>query len=280
MTRMIAERTYATEVTAPGDGVLAGLWLPGKSRLRSCRGYVLLEATTVSTAQQFHMAAIEGWALPVQDPDSGATMQTLFDQLVPKDKLANTMDLDTVATDSVAFFEPADVDWSTIIPIGLIPQRLFHWHGMFSMGQRSLVVNQDPESPFGFQHIPGTRVNVQFGPIAVDQPTLIVIGLASPDLVQTSSSNPISMLGEAQWGQVRYIDHVLERAMLSLLGVTEAGAETPWEEAAVLLRNHLNPDIFETTGATFISKTWRGAGEFFFDHDVEGSLPTGMISFG
>ena len=67
--------------------------------------------------------------------------------------------------------------------------------------------------------------------------------------------------------------------MLHLLGVTEAGAETPWVEAAALLRKHLDPDIFETTGATFISKTWRAAGELKFDHEVEGTLAKALVSF-
>jgi len=277
MTRMIATRTYATEVTAPGDGVLGGLWLPGNSRLRSGRGYALIEATTVSTAQQFHMAALEAWALPVHDPDDVGTMQTVWDQLVPKDQVALTLDLDTIAADSAPFFEPADVDWTLVIPMGLRPQRLFHWHGMFSLGQRSLMVNQDPESPFGIQFVPGGRVNFQFGPVAVEQPTLIVVAMASPDLAQTSSSNPIALYAEQEWGQIRYIDHVLERAMLDMLGVFEAGAETPWEEATILLKKHLQPDIFETTGATFISKTSRAAGQLVFDHEVEGTLPKGVI---
>ena len=35
---------------------------------------------------------------------------------------------------------------------------------------------------------------------------------------------------------MQYFEHVVERSMMDLLGITEAGAESPWEEASDLIQ--------------------------------------------
>lgn len=38
---------------------------------------------------------------------------------------------------------------------------------------------------------------------------------------------------------------------MQLMGLTEAGAETPWEEAALLVEEVLEPTVIEETAANF-----------------------------
>ncbi len=81
-------------------------------------------------------------------------------------------------------------------------------------------------------------------------------------------------------GEVKYIDHVLEMAMMDLLGLTEAGAETPWEEASDLLRAYLDPSLLEPNAGTFVGTSWGAFGELTFDVVVPGRMPTRVLTGG
>ncbi len=94
----------------------------------------------------------------------------------------------------------------------------------------------------------------------------------------TSSTEVIAGLAEEDWGQLQYIDHVMERAMLNLLGVQEVGAETPWEEATVLLKKYLRPLVLETQAASFVGVTWNCGGEMDYTIEVEGTMGRRALS--
>lgn len=267
-------------MAANSDDVLAGIWLPAKTKVNSARGYV---ATHVSAPQAIGVAvmgAVEGWVLPVEDPDAAQTMTVVWDLFVPKDTAANVLDLDTATQDTTPFFEPGEVYWEALFDIGEQARRVYHHHWMSTAGHNSVAVNRDPETPFLYEFIPGANFKIGNGPFRVTGPSLLVFGFASPSLDGTSAAEAIAALAEEDWGQLQFIDHVLERAQLALLGLVEAGAETPWEEAAVLLRTYLDPLVFEETATVFTAVTWRAFGELQIDLEVEGTMPKSVLSTG
>ncbi len=280
-TRMLARRMFQRQIVAGVDGVLFGVWLPSETRVQEVTGYVNLETLTMIDSLSICMGAVEGWVLPVDDPDAGIVMDTIWDRYVPKDQNADTIDLDTVASDVAAFYEPGMVTWEFVIPMGNMPTRVFHSHFLSSMGYNTLHQDQDNQTPFGRQFIGGKRITLRLNqPVYVKTPHLLAFAIGSPLTTETSSANALLGFIESDWGQIRYIDHVMERAMLTLLGLEEAGAETPWEEAAQLLRKHLDPAVLETTSGAFVPVTWRASGEAAILHSVEGKMPNNLISTG
>lgn len=280
MTRMLATRVFDMVQGPGGDNVICGLWLPAGTILNGINGYIHVNGT-ILTDGKFAMGAIEAWVLRVDDPDGAELMQTLWDRRVPKDSSANTMDLDAGTADTQSFYEPGEISWEEVFDIGAQPQRLFHRHWISAFGLNNIMVNQDPETPFDFQFMPGKTVPVQVRARSrVAEPSLVVFGLASPSGDATSVSEAIAAAAESDWGQMRYIDHVLERAQLSLLGLTEAGAETPWDEASTLLRKHLRPKVLEITAGNFTAVSWLGTGEMRFDVSVEGTMKNRTIDLG
>lgn len=276
---MLARRTFQRTIGAGGDDVLAGVWLPAKTRVNSVRGYVSCRATKQAIGVAT-MSAVEGWVLPVDDPDATATMEVHWDTHVPKDRFDDVLDLDTVAQDTGSFFEPGEIYWESVFDIGVQPRRLFHHHWMSTAGHNSLSINRDPETPFLYEFIPGKTLAIGTGPFMVREPSLLVFGGAGPDMDRTSPSVAIAPLAEEDWGQLQFIDHVLERAQLHLLGLFEAGAETPFEEASALLRSYLDPDVLEETAGIFLPVAWNMLGEMQVDLTVQGSLPKQIITTG
>ncbi len=171
--------------------------------------------------------------------------------------------------------------WEKLLDIGVQPRRIFHRHGLLTPANAIAMSRQDTETPFVDHWFPRAVVNVNVRQqYRVRSPSLCVFAVASPDMSQTSASVPLNALAETDWGQIKYIDHVVERAMLDLLGITEAGAETPWEEASALLRRHLDPVALEMDAGVFTNITWQAAGELVFDHVVPGRMPSQVLTGG
>ncbi len=281
MTRLLSRRIFQTSVAAGADDVIAGVWLPGGSVINSVRGNISLSASTERLLAQAVGYGIEGWILPVADPDSVATMSAMWDALVPKDTMVSALDLDTSAADASPFYEPGAIVWEKVIDVGIRPRRIFHRHHIMSVADSALFIRQDVESPFTEHWFPKANVRVDLvRRMRVRGPSLLVFAVAAPDFAETNATTPLAALTEPEWAQIKYIDHVVERAMMSLLGLTEAGAETPWTEAITLLKTHLDPQILEADAGAFQGASWFCVGELVFDHSVVGKMNPRVLTGG
>lgn len=277
--RMFARRLDKRAVTAGTDGVFFGISLPSDAVVHDINIEVHVHSNTIFALSSMAMYAIEGWILPVIDPDAATSFQTLWDNLVPKDTDVETMDLDTAAADATPFFEPGEPDFSDLMEVGLRPERIYHRSRMFSFAN-AILRFQDVETPFIPEWMAGgvERIRIRKR-LKVMQPSVLLFALASPSMDDTVNTEPAAA-AEAEWGQMKYIGHVLERALLHLLGIVEAGAETPWEEATALLKKHLEPDPFEQTATQMTANSWFITARGIVDHSVEGRLGQTSISTG
>lgn len=277
---MKARRMWQTGVNGGADEVMFGVWLPPGSGVFGINGFCGIEAETVTIVNRVLVGSVEGWVFNVDDIDSLGTMNAEFDKHVPKDTGTASLDLDVAGADTAPFYEPGKITWEFLFPIGRQPHRVFQKKWMSYMGHNTAIQNQDPETPFGFQFIGGLTFPLSSRPVRVEDPSLLVFAIASPLTTSTSSTEAIRAITEVEWGQLRYIDHVLERAMLSLIGLTEAGAETPWDEATLLLEDILDPPVFETGAGSFEQVRWRTYGEVSIDISVEGTMPENALDTG
>lgn len=280
MIRMFAKRMTKRSVAPGTDSVIVGMSLPSGSKINNINiDFHVWELTLRAVAEVFHYA-VEGWILPVHDPDGSAGFDTLWDTLVPKDTDVETMDLDTGAADVTNFYEPGEPDFSDMLEVGLRPERIYHRNRVLTMANGSISTTQDAESPFAPRWVPGDNFQIRIKRnFMITQPSVLVFGLASPVMDDTTTAIE-SALAESNWGQVKYIQHVLQRALLHVLGVVEAGAETPWEEATALLKRHLEPDVIETVAGEMAAATWHVYASAMFDHSVEGEMGQTSISTG
>lgn len=280
MIRMFARRMNEISVAAGSDQIVLGMSLPSGSVIHDINLEVHLHNSVNLSIDNIAMYAIEGWILPVLDPDAGTAFSVLWDNLVPKDTDVEVIDLDTAGADVTPFFEPGEVDFSQMLEVGLRPERIYARSQMLSIVNGSIFKFQDNQTPFAVQWIAGDTVKIRIRKrFHVNQPSVLLFGVASPTMDDTTATPPVAA-AEAEWGQLKYIGHVLERALLHLFGVVETGAETPWEEATALLKAHLEPDVFEETGGFFGGVTWETVCRGIVDHSVEGELGKQAITTG
>ncbi len=274
--RALAHRTFQRPVVGGTDGVMASFAMPSDAVAHSLRGYVNVEGTTLLTAQEIAMCAIEVHVIPVLDPDAATVPDTLWDQLVVKDSPITILDLDTGDPNTPPMFEPGESAFARVFDVGLLPRRLMHQHRMYSLGNGSLFQNQDNQTPFAVEWIPGGQFRVNVGGFRVSQPSYVMVGIGAPSMDRTTVTTP-GVASEADWPRLKYLELVLEQALISLMGLTEAGAETPWDEATTLLKAHLDPEVFESDGDQFQGNTWTCFGEMQLDFSVPGTMDNARL---
>lgn len=281
-TLLRARRPFGlSAITLGTDAVLAGVWLPAGSILSAMRGSVNLNGSVELLLSEMTSYGVEAWILPVEDPDSVVSMNALWDSHVPKDVLSFTLDLDADAADATSFYEPGFIAWEFLYDVGLTPQRISHRHKICTPANAALAIIQDTETPFIEHWFPQSVEHFDFRrPIRVSAPSLAVIAVGIPDGLGTDASEAIVALTEDEWGRIKYIDDVLEMAMQHLLGLFEAGAETPWEEASLLLRSYLDPLVQENNAGVFSNTVWNVGGEIVFDVIVPGKMNADILTGG
>ena len=70
--------------------------------------------------------------------------------------------------------------------------------------------------------------------------------------------------------QLKYMEVVLEQAWMWLVGLVETGAETPWEDAANMIGDFLEPNVNEETAGDFKAVTWQTFSKMTFEITVPG----------
>lgn len=288
MLRMIAQRYWGIEVDDGTDEVMFGINLPVGSIVHSVNAELHFMCGSISGgSNQFPlntatMIAVEGYVIPVHDPDTLIGMNVLWDRYVPKDTDTDVIDLDTAASDGTSFFEPGEVALANLYDIGVRPKKVFGQKRLLTPMNASIHTHQAIATPADpGKWTPGGSMRISLRkPFRVRQPSILAYAFGSPLLDDTATTSP-AMLAEAQWPQLKYMEDTLKRALLHQMGVFEAGAETPWEEASALLRFHLNPDVLEdVTGQFILSGEWSVYGMATINHSVTGTLELGTVRAG
>lgn len=277
MLRMFARRWTQKSVAAGSDEIIFGVSLPAGSVVHDINAEVLCHFVSDTPLGTVTMYGVEGYLLPVFDPDSGASFETIWDQLVPKDSDTESVDLDTSAADTGPFFEPGEPSFQDMLDVGLVPKRIYRRERMLHIGNGS-VFSFRQQAGDTIRWVPGDQFKIRVKRrIRVKVDSILVFGFASPSLDDHTGTFE-KILDEFEWPQVKYMSETMRRALLHLIGLTEAGAETPWEEATALLKKHLEPDMIEETANSWTGSTWTVATRAIIDHSTIGEFGVQVVS--
>lgn len=277
MTKMLIQRASKITVDSAADQVLMGVSIPSGSTISEIRFKGSMVGGTILTTSQIMGYALEAWILPVLDPDAASAYDTLFDNLVPKDTDSSVLDLDTAAADVTNFWEPGEMAPSMLVELGIQPERLYHRHRFLDMATGAIAYMDNAAPPTALDWQPGDRFAFSRPKrYRVRQPSVFVIAATSPAGDDTVTTPGVS-LAESSWFQIKYVDHLIERLMVSMFGLVETGAETPWEEALQVLQLHIDPNFHEETGGQLVTQNYELLGEMTLKMDVPGTLPKGKL---
>ncbi len=238
-------------VASGADQVTVGLSIPSESRLTQ----VWLEQHVIYVADSpvanLVMYGFTGHILPTLDPDTETDWDTIWDNQVPKDAsfAASAFDHDTAGADATAEFEPGLADPSAVMGMSTAPNEVFRRRKRLSVANRQFAFKDATPDTFLPTDFWTATINKTHN-IPVD--STLLFGFSNPDLLSTSATVP-DALSLVNLTFLRYVDMTLRMAFMELLGAIEAGAETPWTEAAAGIQRFLEPVLLEQTAGRFAS---------------------------
>ncbi len=259
---------------APSDMVLTAFDLPADSVLHgfSCR--VQMIATEVKELVEAVGYAVAVAVVELDDPDTGDSYDDLLDRYMPKYTDVDTIDLDTGAANATPFWEPGEASFEEVFDMDRQVQVIYRRKKLLTLADpgNAGFRFQPSETPFAVQWLPADTFTIRVNRrIRARRPSVVLVAVASPAFDDTTVTLPAHLL-ENEWGQIQYAESTLERALMDQLNVVEAGAETPWVEASLVLRKHLAPDVFEQTAARFLLQNWNIYSYLHFSHSVPGQM--------
>jgi len=275
--QMYAKRMSVQNIAVGNDLVMFGFSLPSETVIHSLSMKWTMEGAATVPMNRACLYAVEGWILPVTDPDSAISHNVLWDNLVPKDTDVDTLDLDTAALDATPFFEPGEADLSQLFRVGVRPERVYHRHRMLMFGNRPVGHSITSEDVVSWRPVDSWSLKLSKR-YFIEQPSVLLFAVASPSLDDTTQEGQ-NALAENEWNQLKYIGYALERAMMEVFGLTEAGATTPYTQATDLLRTHLEPDPL-ISDAAWSAIAWQSGVEAVLHHSVVGEIGDVAITTG
>lgn len=274
--QIIGRRFAQVVVAGSTDRVVAQYPLPTGCKL----GNVFLEHWMTAEAidvDHMGMYGMAGFIVPVLDPDDSLIVDTLWDNLVPKDadEAAAVFDLDTTAADATEEFEPGMPDWGAVFQAaGNRPREIFRRRKMLHFSDKPVgYVAGTPDLWIPTDHF---KTNVRPNVVASTH-SHILFGVSSPTLDQTTSTAQTT-LEETEWTIMTFVEDFLKDAMKNLLGLIEAGATTPYAQAAAFISKLIEHTMFEETATAFDALALKTFTRATFHVMVPGEIAVGTLT--
>lgn len=275
--RIIGRRLSQILVPAGGDQVAVHYPMPSSSRMNSVKlnQHLMWVSGTISILHAV-LYGVDGFVIPMIDGDSAINIDTMWDNQVPKDvdQSAGAFDLDTGTTDTSPAFEVGELDLNSLFNLTTLePKEVFRRRGMVTYAKSPTGYDRAGEDYHPIETYSttiGKKVGTPF-------PAIWMLGLSSPSLDDTTATVPTAPT-EVQWGQLQYLTMTLRQAFIDILGLVEAGAETPWAEAAAFIAQLLESAAFEESAAHFSSGSIMCYTQATFDMTVPGDMDNMVLT--
>ncbi len=261
MITMIERNSYTgMAVGAGADVVVASMPIPPGGVFMGYRATIQgmkQSAMDQDAAVMAHMRAV---IVPMGSStmDTAISVQTLFDQRVPKDvdlsivAAADEIDWDdgTIVTQ---FQEPGQVNFNDLVELGDRPIDIGRRNsGLITFATRG----QDPhlDTTRKFQPTFVVRMGSNHK-VRVRQASYFLLAVGSPNWDEVNNS-AVNTITEANWSALTYPDVMFDMMLPDILGLSEAGAESPYADMATFAVDLVEPLVREEAAGDFEGALW------------------------
>ncbi len=270
------KRWFNGLAAAGTDQGLCSFPIPDEGKLVQQQGEFKLITPTSIALTAAVIYGVQAWLLQSEDPTTDfLDHDALWDSFVPKPVAASVAALDASnAADASAAQEPGQVSITQIFNQEILsPTRIFSREKLITLadGQTGF----EPGSPSTF--VPTDRFSISSNASyrAGGGDMGLVYGLSSPDLAGLVADDDVmDPLVNATGGfyVMKYINEFLDKALVDLVGLSEAGAESPYEDIMIWLIGMLER-LSEGSGAgAFTAIAWTAKGKLTCGIQVPGTF--------
>ncbi len=274
--QLIGRRMSHRIVTVGTDSVLVGYPIPAGGILNGVDLDVRVIGPEDTPVLQAGFYGFSGFVVPVLDPDAVISHNAIWDAQIPKDVelTAGAFDIDTSGADVTPEYEIGTPDISAIVKLtAMEPLEIFRRRSMITVHSTPTFIAGTPDTYLPIDQFT-TRVSRK---VSVDFPSMVMFGFSAPDTLSTTQTQENIPL-ETEWVLLQYLEVALEQAVMSLIGLTEAGAESPFEESLAFIARMVESDPFETTAGAFGAFAWNVFVKATFSVSMGGTIGVGTLT--
>ena len=245
------ERMSLFKIVADQDQVVAVCPIPPGGRMLQVQGSVHVAPEGAIAIDEMLVYGLHGYILPVLDPDLADSVDDIWDNLVPKGQnvgTAGVIDLDQTAEDLEPVWEPGLENLEQLLNIDVMNiaefysrQRVMSWASHPMLGHLDTTLKYLPAEV--------ARVKVNRG-YSVRQPSMAMLGFSSPATTSTTATLQAAPT-EKEWGLMFFLKNTVLDMVTHALGTIEAGAESPYVEAAAFIARLVIATVIAETHSPF-----------------------------
>ncbi len=277
--RLFGERGSQVTVAPNTDRVVADYPIPNNGKLNN----VWIEQHVIgpdeTPSERLLIYSCSGYVMPVLDPDSAVSVDTHWDQMVPKDVEvgADVIDFDTGAGVAAPDYEIGEIDFAEVFDVGTQGLRkIFNRVKRISIATNPTGYTQVDASADLYKPTDYWKTQIKRN-ISVHEPSMALIGFGSPELVDTTATAP-NTPSKTDWFQIQYLEQTVENMLMFVGGITASGTQEPYTEAATLIADLLKRDYLEEVGASFAPVSFIVFTFSTFDISVPGRMSLNTVS--
>lgn len=280
MTLRVFRKTLVTDlIVANVDSVMADAPIPQGSSQNNVWGTVHMVGPNPHATDDGSIWGSAAYLIPLGDPDNAIDVDVIWDRFTPKDQeISAGFNIDSNGPLSGNFFDIGEINAELLLQMSAMPLDANWW------SQRRMLTFAN--SPRGFvpgtpdTYVPADVLKVRSGrKMNAEQhsESLFAVAIANVSDDDTARSSPIN---EREWLHLRYAEITLEQAFVHLIGNVEAGAETPWDIAALDLQEFIEPEHLKHSTPDIIHADFACFAEMTFDISVPGVREFNVLSGG
>lgn len=268
--RRVASQRLVGDTT---DLVISHCPLPAGSKLNAVHLDVQLIGA-LATILIGPAYGLSGFVVPVPEPDTPLSIDTLWDNVIPKDLAlgVGSEDLDTESAVTTPEYEMGLVEPGAIIDGGTRPIEIFRRRKTITCARSRWAIADNtsfrPTDEFT------SKINRR---VRVSVPSMVLFAVSSPSGDNTTNTvNSTPNTGE--WSTMRFVTVALENAFIHLLNFVETGAESPYDTMAAIIADFLEPTVMEDTAGAWVANTWVVFAHSTYDITVPGEFDKQTLS--
>ena len=245
---IIKRKTIVTKLVPIGsDHVVAWAPIPEGGTLLSVTGELHIIGAEASDTDQLAGYGFSGELVPILDPDTQVDINVLWDQMVTKPIQPTTaagtagVDADWDSSDTAPDTEPGEVDLNDLLGLMDPTKQIFsprlEWLS-FAKGAPIATVAGTPDTytPRDYKTFNSSRKLMAPGP------SYAMLAVSSPSLDNEQVTENIEV-GASPWGIMENIHLAMQQLLIQNIGLTEATAESPYDQISTLVAEWMAPDI-------------------------------------
>ena len=279
MTRLFRHTYWSRSASAGGDVVVSAADIPNESTLNQTFGeaHNRWPSTPVASPVLYGMF---GQVIPHSDPEQADPYEDMWDKYVDKaeDASVTSLWISTGSAASAPVFEPGEMNWEDLTDLAVVSDEseFLAYRKMLSFANSPIGFESgapDTYYPADIVSLNRRKSRIRNGLYSA---AITVISVPSMDDTSTALYSPVT--NDSDWLFLKYASLTMKQAWMYLSGVTETGAESPYEDAALFMEEYLSPPVYEGVGYEFNSTTALIAGTMTYDVSVPGDKHFGTIS--